>query len=129
MYYDGKYASRFDAGCRQHTKKSSRKAPADWIVLQMPLGYRQAGVRGVALNNIKSSLKQCELTIDPTFLIRLMNGLALSQITDQHRGERIMKTCASSDAFAIVVCIAILAEVSASVVSPDIVSENACAPE
>ena len=42
VYYDGKYANRFGAGCRQYTKKSSRKAQTDWIVLQMPLGYLQA---------------------------------------------------------------------------------------
>ena len=42
VYYDGKRSSRFGARCQQHTKKSSRKAQTDWIVLQMPLGCRQA---------------------------------------------------------------------------------------
>ena len=48
----GKYASRFGAGCPQHTKKSSRKAQTDWIVLQMPLGYRKAVFVRCCLKNL-----------------------------------------------------------------------------
>ena len=56
VYYLGKRSSRFGAWCPQHTKKSSRKAQTDWIVLQMPLGYCQAVFVRCCLKSFRSNL-------------------------------------------------------------------------